>query len=237
MDDVTGYFLAGSSYPADRPFEQALTRHLAQRPGRCIGQTAIDPTHDARHDAAPGARAAALATLIEAAPRTGRTVLFGRSSGARAVSLCAGLAAVDVVICVSYPFRRPGRLLEPERFAHLATIRTPTLIVQGTADEYGGEAITDTYCLSEFVELHFIPGAAHAMELGETAWDALAQVLERFIRRATGPRRPFFDEAFYLRCYPEVAALVAAGWFASGAQHYREHGRAERRRIRQPAFG
>ncbi|MBC6478536.1 MAG: hypothetical protein GDA56_12900 [Hormoscilla sp. GM7CHS1pb] len=39
----------------------------------------------------------------------------------------------------------------------------------------------------------------------------------------------FFDEAFYLAQYPDVAAVVAAGAFASGRDHYDRHGRSEGR--------
>ncbi len=39
-----------------------------------------------------------------------------------------------------------------------------------------------------------------------------------------------FDEAWYLEAYSDVAEAVRLGAFASGWQHYRLHGRAERRR-------
>ncbi|HEX6010927.1 MAG TPA: class I SAM-dependent methyltransferase, partial [Geminicoccaceae bacterium] len=39
-----------------------------------------------------------------------------------------------------------------------------------------------------------------------------------------------FDESWYLGAYPDVAAAVARGVFASGLAHYRDHGRAEGRR-------
>jgi len=40
---------------------------------------------------------------------------------------------------------------------------------------------------------------------------------------------PDFDEAFYLKEYPDVAAVVATGAFASGWDHYDQHGRSEGR--------
>ncbi|MBC6478535.1 MAG: hypothetical protein GDA56_12895 [Hormoscilla sp. GM7CHS1pb] len=39
-----------------------------------------------------------------------------------------------------------------------------------------------------------------------------------------------FDEAFYLAQYPDVAAVVAAGAFADGRDHYDRHGRSEGRK-------
>ena len=46
------------------------------------------------------------------------------------------------------------------------------------------------------------------------------------------PSISLFDEIAYLEMYPDVAAAVAAGSIASGAQHYTAFGRAEGRRIR-----
>ena len=79
----------------------------------------------------------------------GSVVLFGRSAGARVVSTFAARRAVGAVICLNYPFRLPNRQLEPQRFIHLAEIAVPTLIVQGSSDEYGGP---DSFLLRRGVE-------------------------------------------------------------------------------------
>lgn len=44
------------------------------------------------------------------------------------------------------------------------------------------------------------------------------------------PPPPDFDEATYLRDYPDVAAEIAAGNLSSGFEHYMRWGRAEGRR-------
>jgi glycosyltransferase involved in cell wall biosynthesis len=50
------------------------------------------------------------------------------------------------------------------------------------------------------------------------------------IRAADSPgQRGDFDEEFYLRCYPDVAAAIAAGAAITGEAHYRLHGQFERR--------
>lgn len=46
---------------------------------------------------------------------------------------------------------------------------------------------------------------------------------------------PGFDEAFYLRTYPDVAAAVASGGCPSGGWHYRQFGWKERRWPADPA--
>jgi SAM-dependent methyltransferase len=52
-------------------------------------------------------------------------------------------------------------------------------------------------------------------------------------RREVALRNPIreFDEASYLAANPDVATAVAAGAFASGAQHYAIHGIHEKRRL------
>ena len=44
------------------------------------------------------------------------------------------------------------------------------------------------------------------------------------------PRKPEFDEAWYLTTYPDVAAAVRDGRFASGYEHYVREGWREGRR-------
>ena len=47
---------------------------------------------------------------------------------------------------------------------------------------------------------------------------------------------PGFDEAWYLARYPDVAEAVARGDFGSGLDHYRHHGRQERRTPQNKEF-
>src|SRR5690606_10507373 len=60
----------------------------------------------------------------------------GKSMGGRMASRVADELGVRALVCLGYPFHPPGA---PERLrtAHLATLRTPTLIVQGTRDRVG----------------------------------------------------------------------------------------------------
>ncbi len=66
----------------------------------------------------------------------------GKSFGGRVASMVAdelydeGL--VSALVCLGYPFHPPGR---PERLRteHLAALRVPTLICQGTRDPFGTE--------------------------------------------------------------------------------------------------
>jgi len=62
-----------------------------------------------------------------------QVVIGGKSMGGRIASMIADEVGAAGVVCLGYPFHPPGK---PERLrtAHLATLKTPTLIVQGTRD-------------------------------------------------------------------------------------------------------
>ncbi len=45
---------------------------------------------------------------------------------------------------------------------------------------------------------------------------------------------PVVDEDWYLSCYPDVRAAVAEGRISSAANHYRTHGKRERRLPTRP---
>lgn len=87
-------------------------------------------------------------------PKTKEIVLLSRSSGGRVSSLIADELNVRHVICLGYPFKHPQKLDEPERYLHLANVKTPTLIIQGIHDPYGGSDIEAKYNLSDKIEVY-----------------------------------------------------------------------------------
>lgn len=116
-----------------------------------------------------------VALLEEALSRAqGATLVIGRSSGGRVATLVAARRPLRAVICLGYPFQQPGQPPEPARYAHLAHVRAPTLILQGTQDPYGGEEVTRKYAVSPLVRVEFFEGC-HKLRLQRDQWDALAQ--------------------------------------------------------------
>lgn len=228
-------FLAGDSHPRDAHVEQALRSRLGPLFGEWIGQAeGLARSGETSFSSDIGRRLAVLTRLVPTVKEGRRTVLIGRSSGGRVASLFAMRRTVAGVICLAYPFRMPMRVLEPARFAHLAAIRAPTLIVQGVDDPFGGLGVTEIYPFSAAVRLHFVAGG-HGFEHAPQAWDAIAAAIAGFCERAlTGPaaEQPGFDERFYLAANPDVAAAVARGVFGSGAEHFARHGRQEHRSFR-----
>ncbi|MFZ2989906.1 alpha/beta family hydrolase [Ideonella sp.] len=110
-----------------------------------------------------------------------RTIVISRSSGGRVASLIADQMGLKQLVCLGYPFRRPGHGDEPERYSHLASLQTPMLIIQGKHDAYGGLGIEQEYVFSDKIECVFID-TDHNFDLTE----AMAHELVELIENATG---------------------------------------------------
>jgi len=104
----------------------------------------------------------------------------GKSLGGRMASLLADETAVQGLVCLGYPFHPPGKPDRP-RTAHLETIKTPTLIVQGTRDPFGTPDEVAGYKLSPAVRLHWAEDGDHGLEprkaSGRTAEQNLAEAI------------------------------------------------------------
>ena len=95
-----------------------------------------------------------------------RRALFigGKSMGGRVASLVADALHEQGLIagCVGlgYPFH-PPKSAQTLRVAHLATLRCPTLIIQGTRDALGNRAEVMGYDLSASIKLHWLDDGDH----------------------------------------------------------------------------
>jgi predicted alpha/beta-hydrolase family hydrolase len=94
-----------------------------------------------------------------------RIVIGGKSMGGRIASLVADELEVDGLVCLGYPFHPTGRP-EKLRVDHLQALRTPTLIVQGERDPFGTREEAAGYCLSEAVQVHWVPDGDHSFNAG-----------------------------------------------------------------------
>jgi len=94
-------------------------------------------------------------------------VLGGKSMGGRIASLVVdGMAAeADVrgCLCFGYPFHPPGRPLQL-RTAHLESLRTPTLVLQGERDSFGRRGELEAIPLSPQIQLEWIPDGDHSFK-------------------------------------------------------------------------
>jgi predicted alpha/beta-hydrolase family hydrolase len=91
------------------------------------------------------------------------TIIGGKSMGGRIASMIADGGNVAGLVCLGYPFHPPGK---PERLrtAHLETLRTPTLIAQGTRDPFGTPKEVAAYILSPSIEIVWIEDGDHSFK-------------------------------------------------------------------------
>lgn len=97
---------------------------------------------------------------IRALDGPGRLIIGGKSKGGRIAGRVAGETGVSGLVCLGYPFHPPGRP-EKLRTAHLETLDTPTLIVQGSRDIFGTRDEVGNYGLSGAIRLHWLEDGDH----------------------------------------------------------------------------
>jgi predicted alpha/beta-hydrolase family hydrolase len=82
--------------------------------------------------------------------------------GGRIASMIADEVGARGLACVGYPFHPPGKP-EQLRTAHLAALRTPTLILQGTRDPFGTPDEVAGYALSPAIRVQWIEDGDHSL--------------------------------------------------------------------------
>ena len=116
----------------------------------------------------------------------GPLVIGGKSMGGRVASMLADelLAEGKIagLLCLGYPFHPPGKP-EQLRTKHLATLKTPALICQGTRDIFGSLEEVSAYQLSKQIEILWLEDGDHDLKSrkaisGFTAADHLKTVAE-----------------------------------------------------------
>ncbi|MBW6420197.1 alpha/beta hydrolase [Rhizobium sp. XQZ8] len=97
----------------------------------------------------------------------GPLIIGGKSMGGRVASMIAdevyeqGLIAG--LLCLGYPFHPPAKP-EQLRTAHLKDLKTPTLICQGTRDEFGTKDEVPGYDLSDRIKLLWLEDGDHDLK-------------------------------------------------------------------------
>jgi len=104
-------------------------------------------------------------TWIEVIDQLGggeNVIIGGKSMGGRMASLVADEAGARGLLCFGFPFHAPGK--HPGgRIAHLADIKTPTLMVQGTRDAFGTASEVSQYDLSQSIQFKWIEDGDHSL--------------------------------------------------------------------------
>lgn len=90
-------------------------------------------------------------------------VIGGKSLGGRIASMVADEMKVSGLICLGYPFHPPGK---PDRLRteHLLTLKTPTLICQGSRDTFGTAEEVAKFELSPAIRMHWLGDGDHSFK-------------------------------------------------------------------------
>lgn len=161
----------GAGAPMDSPFMNSMAAGLAAR-GLRVARFEFPYMRARREgggrgapDREPVARRAWLDVIAALGGSGGgeRLVIGGKSFGGRIASYVADEAGVRGLVCLGYPFHPPK---EPARLrtAHLASLRTPALIVQGTRDPFGGREEVAGYALSPAIRVVWMEDGDHSFK-------------------------------------------------------------------------
>ena len=119
----------------------------------------------------------------------GPIAIGGKSMGGRMASLLADELGVDALVCLGYPFYAAGKPEKP-RVAHLAHVKTPTLIVQGERDALGNREAVEAYTLSPAIEVHWLVAGDHDLKPLKASGFSHAQHLEAAADRIVSGLKP-----------------------------------------------
>ena len=120
-----------------------------------------------------------------------RRALFigGKSMGGRIASMVADDEGVQGLICLGYPFHPPGKP-QTTRVAHLETLQTPALFVQGERDSLGSRDDVGGYRLSPAIKLHWLVDGDHSFKPRKSSgvterqnWDQATGAIAAFVRQ------------------------------------------------------
>jgi predicted alpha/beta-hydrolase family hydrolase len=180
----------GAGAPMDSPFMNAMAAGLAAGGVRVVRfefpyMRRRRETGERRPpDREPALRAAWLAAIAELGGGGG-LVIGGKSMGGRMASLVADEAGARGLVCLGYPFHPPGQE-DRLRTAHLAALRTPALIVQGTRDPFGTPEEVAGYALAAGIEVVWMADGDHSFKPRVSSGRTERQNLEAAVAAVLG---------------------------------------------------
>jgi predicted alpha/beta-hydrolase family hydrolase len=108
-----------------------------------------------------------VAAIDDLGPTDGPLIIGGKSMGGRVASMVADAeflaGRIAGLVCLGYPFHPPGRP-QQLRTGHLAGLKTPALICQGTRDEFGNRYEVGEYGLSDKIEVLWLEDGDHDLK-------------------------------------------------------------------------
>lgn len=157
----------GAGAPMDSPFMARVAKGLAAEEIRVVRFEFAYMAARRKGERRPPDRLPILRKrwldVIESIGGPRGVVIGGKSMGGRIASLVADEAGVAGLVCLGYPFHPIGKP-ETLRTAHLATLRTPALFLQGTRDPMGTRDDVAGYALSPAIRVHWLEGGDHSFK-------------------------------------------------------------------------
>lgn len=169
---ATILFAHGAGAPMDSPAMTAIADALAEQGLRVVRfEFSYMATRRTEGTRKPPSRAEKLNSeyleAIEGLEVDGPLIIGGKSMGGRVASMIADeLFEADRItglLCVGYPFHPIGKP-EKLRTEHLQYLRTPTLICQGTRDQFGSIDEVGSYELSSAIQLSWFEDGDHDLK-------------------------------------------------------------------------
>ena len=184
----------GAGAGMEHPFLAAVAAGLAARDLRVV-RFEFPYQHAARSGVrrSPDRMPVLQQTLrdVVAAHAGPRFALAGKSMGGRVATMLADDLGARACVVFGYPFHPPK---EPTklRTAHLATLRTPTRILQGERDPFGTRDEVATYPLSPAIDVVWLADGDHSLaprkRSGFTAEQHLATAIAQAADWILAPR-------------------------------------------------
>jgi len=184
-DAATTLILAhGAGAPMDTPFMNTIAKGVAEA-GIAVIRFEFPYMMRRREDGKrrpPDRQPVLLETWREvfSSATSARIAIGGKSMGGRMASLIADEVGATGLVCLGYPFHPPGK---PDRLRteHLATMKTPTLILQGERDPFGTKAEVDGYDLADTIEVQWLGDGNHDLAPRKKSGHTHAQNLEETV--------------------------------------------------------
>lgn len=162
----------GAGAPMDSAAMTGIAAALAGV-GLHVARFEFDYMAGRRHSAArkPPPRAELLKpeylAAIDALDAKGPLIIGGKSMGGRVASMIAdelhASGRIAGLLCLGYPFHPIGKP-DQLRTQHLAAMKTPALIAQGTRDLFGTREEVSGYTLSKAIEILWLEDGDHDLK-------------------------------------------------------------------------
>ena len=181
----------GAGAPMDSEFLEFFAAGLAERAVRAARfefPYMVKRREDGKRrppDRAPALIDAYLRVIAELGPEN--LIIGGKSMGGRIASMIADEVGVAGLVCLGYPFHPPGKR-DKLRLEQLASLKTPTLILNGERDPFGKREEVESYSLSKSINVSFLTDGDHDLKprkaSGRTRtqnWEEAINQIARFV--------------------------------------------------------